>query len=552
MKFIQALTHWCFLFILFLCSLLHAQVVAKLPEPADGTYNQTFSYDLTGVVFGDVDADDTLDVIVRSDYVSGTIRLQAKLYNASASLWTFDTGVSFAQNENPLDVPVLAWDFDEDGDDEVYIQYYSGGVRRHKIVNGNTGANLVDAIYPTNFGDIKSMVAIAYIGGRPRIVCNLDLWSSARVDVFQAWTGSVWSLSEQSGFPYTTTRGIAHDMIMTVDVDVDSSDDEILAGSVVLNGNGTVRYDIKDVVPGNQHGNTDLTVVGFFRPDQPNKLIYVLGDDTGGNATAVWAKTGELMWNYNMEDYFPGANNWTHWHSGYVRKTGDGAEALVIDRNTDRWAKIDVATGAIVNSDTVGAPYCSGVKPLFWDCGVTEVCGGVYYNNSLYGRYDVGADGCEEVFGHGSDSTRIEIFFNTSCSGCASKRDNRTYRQQAAMSASGYAPTWSNAIELTGFTILDDPNNGPIITNVAVSNIGLTTAVITWDTHEGATSQVEYGLTTAYGSTTTLDTNRVLAHTVNLSGLTTGATYHFRVKSKDLANNTTTSTDYTFVVGCAP
>lgn len=532
-------------------ALLQAQTVAKLPEPADGTYNQTFSYDLTGIVFGDVDADDTLDVIVRSDYVSGTIRIQAKLYGASASLWTFDTGITATQNSNPLDVPLLAWDFDNDGDDEVYIQYYSGGVRRHKIVNGNTGVNLVDAAYPTNFGDLKSMVAIAYIGGRPRIACNLDLWSSARVDVFQAWTGSAWSLSAQTGFPYTTGRGIAHDMIITADVDVDSSDDEILAGSVVLNGDGTVRYDVRDVVPNNTHGNTDLTVIGFFRPDQPNKLVYVLGDGSGDNVTAVWAKTGELMWNYNMEDYFVGDANWTHWHSGYVRKTLEGAEALAIDRDTDRWALIDVATGAVVISDTTAPPYCSGIKPLFWDCDATEDCGGVNYNNGLYGRYDIGEDGCEEVFGHGTDSTKIEIRFNQSCSGCASKYNNRTYRQQAAQSASGYAPTWSNAIELTGFAVLDDPNNAPIITNVAASNIGLTTAVITWDTHEGATSQVEYGLTTAYGASTTLDTNRVLAHTVNLSGLTTGATYHFRVKSKDLANNTSTSGDYTFVVGCA-
>lgn len=534
-------------------ALLQAQTVAKLPEPVDGTYNQTFSYDLTGIVFGDLDGDDTLDVIVRSDYVSGTIRIQAKLYGASASLWTFDTGITATQNSNPLDVPLLAWDFDNDGDDEVYIQYYSGGVRRHKIVNGSNGTNLVDAACPNSWGDYKSMLAIAYVGGRPRIVHNIDYWSTCYLTMYTAYNGSTWSLSAMSGFPFTNSGGYgpAHDMISAIDVDVDSTDDEILAGTIVLNGDGTVRYDIKDKVPNNTMSNSDIAIVGFFRPDQPRKLVYITGDGTGDNIAAVWAATGELLWHYNMEDYFAGANNWTHWHGGYVRKTSGGAEALVIDRDTDRWAKIDVATGAIVTSDTTAPPYCSGVKPLFWDCDGTEDCGGVNYNNGLIGRYDVGSDGCEEVFGFGTDSTKIEITFNTSCSGCASKYDNRTYRQLAAQSASGYSPTWSNAIELTGFAVLDDPGNSPIITNVAASNIGLTTAVITWDTHEGATSQVEYGLTTAYGSSTTLDTNRVLAHLVNLSGLTTGATYHFRVKSKDLNNNTSTSADFTFVAGCS-
>jgi phosphodiesterase/alkaline phosphatase D-like protein len=81
---------------------------------------------------------------------------------------------------------------------------------------------------------------------------------------------------------------------------------------------------------------------------------------------------------------------------------------------------------------------------------------------------------------------------------------------------------------------------------IHVSNIGTSTARIGWTTNERATSQVEYGTTTAYGQTTTLNTNLTFNHPTRLSGLTPNTTYHYRVRSKDAAGNLTTSADYTF------
>ena len=85
----------------------------------------------------------------------------------------------------------------------------------------------------------------------------------------------------------------------------------------------------------------------------------------------------------------------------------------------------------------------------------------------------------------------------------------------------------------------------PVISNVA-STPSQTTCRITWTTDESATSQVEYGLTTSYGNTTTLDPTLVTSHTVNLSGLARRTTYHCRVRSKDAAQNEGISGDYTF------
>lgn len=86
----------------------------------------------------------------------------------------------------------------------------------------------------------------------------------------------------------------------------------------------------------------------------------------------------------------------------------------------------------------------------------------------------------------------------------------------------------------------------PSISAVAASGITTGAATITWTTNEGATSQVEYGTTSSYGSVTTLDAALLTSHSVALSGLTNSTTYHYRVISKDAANNASQSADMTF------
>jgi len=86
----------------------------------------------------------------------------------------------------------------------------------------------------------------------------------------------------------------------------------------------------------------------------------------------------------------------------------------------------------------------------------------------------------------------------------------------------------------------------PIISNVAASNITTSSATINWNTNEASDSQVEYGLTTSYGNTTSLNTSLVISHSVGLSGLSANTLYHYRVKSKDAAGNLATSDDFTF------
>jgi peroxiredoxin len=77
--------------------------------------------------------------------------------------------------------------------------------------------------------------------------------------------------------------------------------------------------------------------------------------------------------------------------------------------------------------------------------------------------------------------------------------------------------------------------SGPILSTTE------TGATITWETDEPATSQVNYGETETYGSSTTPDTNLSTSHSVKLTGLDPNTTYYFKVISKDAAGNEITA-----------
>ena len=102
---------------------------------------------------------------------------------------------------------------------------------------------------------------------------------------------------------------------------------------------------------------------------------------------------------------------------------------------------------------------------------------------------------------------------------------------------------WSTAA-ISDTIVLD--TTAPTISGRTASNITGSSATITWTTNEAATSRVEYGLTTSYGSSTALDPTLVTAHSVTITGLAPSTTYNWRVRSMDAAGNETVSANSTF------
>ncbi len=96
------------------------------------------------------------------------------------------------------------------------------------------------------------------------------------------------------------------------------------------------------------------------------------------------------------------------------------------------------------------------------------------------------------------------------------------------------------------FYIFSADTTPPVISNVQAVNVTPYSARITWDTDEPCTSQIEHGLTAAYGTLSPISATRVTSHSLMLVGLDPATTYHFRVRSQDVAYNETVSGDYTF------
>jgi hypothetical protein len=84
---------------------------------------------------------------------------------------------------------------------------------------------------------------------------------------------------------------------------------------------------------------------------------------------------------------------------------------------------------------------------------------------------------------------------------------------------------------------------GPQITNVRVTDISNTLAIVRWTSDVPSTSQVYYGETPALGSISPLDGDMVLEHQVPILGLNAFTDYYFDVESVSIGGVTTRDTN---------
>lgn len=113
-------------------------------------------------------------------------------------------------------------------------------------------------------------------------------------------------------------------------------------------------------------------------------------------------------------------------------------------------------------------------------------------------------------------------------------------------SGKGHHPAWADPSHRAAAYTEGADVTPPTSTAIAASQIGTTSAWVSWTTNEAATSTVEYGTTTSYGLSTPLDATLTTSHGQSLTGLTASTLYHYRVVSRDAANNESKSGDATF------
>ncbi len=114
----------------------------------------------------------------------------------------------------------------------------------------------------------------------------------------------------------------------------------------------------------------------------------------------------------------------------------------------------------------------------------------------------------------------------------------------SAYDAAGNNSAQSGSVSATTQSLLD--TTAPTLSNISASGITTTGATIGWTTNENSDTQVDYGITTSYGQSTTLNTTLLTAHSATLSGLSPQTTYNYRVRSKDAVGNSSVSSNNTF------
>ena len=122
------------------------------------------------------------------------------------------------------------------------------------------------------------------------------------------------------------------------------------------------------------------------------------------------------------------------------------------------------------------------------------------------------------------------------------------FNPSAALSLAPYSMTvltWTGGGSVTPPVTTPPVTSAPVITGVTAGNLTGTSAIITWTTDQGSTSQVEYGTSTGYGSLSASNPSLTTSHSVTLSGLTPGTNYNYAVWSANSTGQLSTSTNFT-------
>ena len=159
--------------------------------------------------------------------------------------------------------------------------------------------------------------------------------------------------------------------------------------------------------------------------------------------------------------------------------------------------------------------------------------------------HDANGDSVRIVFdwGDGRQTTTTQVSSGTTVEVTQTWEAAGTYPVRAkAIDSNGLESHWGGILTVD---IAGEDTTPPQISNISISSITPSSALITWVTDELSSTIVEYGPSSSYGSTAS-GSSPVTSHSVTLSGLLPDALYHFRVLSEDTSGNPAASQDSTF------
>jgi Purple acid Phosphatase, N-terminal domain len=272
---------------------------------------------------------------------------------------------------------------------------------------------------------------------------------------------------------------------------------------------GTTGPDTTSVTGAAVSNVTETGAVITWQTNNPSSSQVSYGTaPTYGNSTAIADTTGTMSHTVNLGGLIAG----TTYHFQAVSVDATGAKASSSDQTFTTSPLASVAP-------KIATPTVSGITgtqaAINWTTDIASDSQVEYGTTTAYGTFSAAV--ASQVTSHSITVTGL------------SAGTTYHYRVHSGPSVSADFTFVTSTAALA-------------ISNVTSVNITANAATIGWVTNSPANTQVDYGTTTAYGLTTTLDPTLVTTHAVNLTGLTTNTTYHFRVHS-----GTAVSGDFTFV-----
>ena len=305
-----------------------------------------------------------------------------------------------------------------------------------------------------------------------------------------------------------------------------------------VDGTRTVYYQVKDLAENLATAVTDTITLDTTKPSNVTVTITGSGDTptTYSNSVSVTlaisaadATSGLYQMLIGNDATFTGSSWETYSTSkSWTLTSGDGVKTVYLKVKDTAGLIADVVSDSIT-LDTV-APTSLTIS----------IESGQTYARTNSVNLSLSATGAAKMqfSRNGTYNSTWETYATTRSWSLSSGDGTKTVYFRAKDSAGNIATAVNDTI------ILDTA--APTFSSVTSTSISQTGATITWTTTEASTSQVLYGVTTSYGSHTTLDATKVTSHSQAITGLTQGTTYHYKVASLDTAGNNGTSTDSTF------
>jgi len=287
-----------------------------------------------------------------------------------------------------------------------------------------------------------------------------------------------------------------------------------------------VTYDFEADTVGQQPSGVTVTAGSFIVQNQAMPGNTLTGSSTGTTTIGVLLNNFASTTDYTVT-----------WKESYDVASSEGRHGFTLRSQTaDLSATPGIKHGYLfqVNHPGVGGANANTVKIYRISSVYTQLVSRSIVSTSTQ-WFKASVIGSNLELSQSTDGVNYFIVATTT---------NATYASGGVQYTAGYgAPIGRDYVDNIVQATTD--MSGPVISSIASSTLH-TTANITWATDEYANSQVEYGLTSAYTASTTLDARFMPTHSASLTGLVASTTYHYRIRGADVGGNIAYSADQTF------